>query len=141
MFRHILFEVKAYRRAESRLGLILILFGNALLRNASLLTGETAQVVELSATHLTSLDAGNHLDVGAFEGEDTLYTHCATHLADGEALLVAVAADLDNDTAVLLDTLLVALDNLVIYCNCVARTEAVELADVASSKCFLSNFN
>ena len=95
--------------------LLSLLGCNALLSDTSLLTGEVAQVVQLGAANLTNLVDSDAVDVGRLDGEDTLHTNGARHLANGKALLVAMTADLDNYTAVQLDTLLVALDNLVSY--------------------------
>ena len=100
-----------------------LLGSNALLSDASLLTGEVAQVVQLSATNLTNLVDYDAVDVGRLDGEDTLYTNGTRHLANGEALLVAVPSDLDNYTAVQLDTLLVALANILSYAYGVTRLE------------------
>ena len=80
--------------------------GTTLLLDAGSLTSELAQIVELGATNLTNLVHLNRVDVGRLDGEDTLHTHGARHLANGEALFVTMAANLDDHTTVELDTLL-----------------------------------
>ena len=89
----------------------------SLLLDASLLTGESAQIVQLGATYLTTLVHLDAVDVGRLDGEDTLYTNGTGHLANGETLLFALATDFDNDTTIELDTLLVTFHNLVGYGN------------------------
>ena len=113
--------------------------GGALFSDASLLTGQVAQVVQLGATYLTYLVHGNAVDVGAFDGEDTLNANGSRHLADSEATLVTVAANLDANATIELDALLVALDDFVSYGNRVTSLELGVL--LTGSKCFLSNFN
>jgi len=88
--------------------------------DAGLLTSEVAQVVELSATHLADLVDGDAVDGRRVDGEDTLYANGAAHLAYGEALLVAMTADLDDYSAEELDSLLVTLYDFVSNGNCVA---------------------
>lgn len=111
----------------------------ALLGDASLLAGELAQVVQLGTTYLTNFVHGDAVDVGALDGEDTLYAYGAGHLAHGEALLVLVAADLDYHATIQLDTLLGTLDDFVSYGYGVTSLELGVL--LAGSKRFLSNFN
>lgn len=103
-------------RAKSeggRSGLILLFNCNALFCDASLLAGEVAQVVELSTTYLTNFVHHDAVDVGTADGENTFNTNCARHLADCEALVIAVTADFDADTTIELNTLLVTFDNFV----------------------------
>ena len=110
-----------------------------LLCDAGFLTREAAEIVELGATHLTDLVDGDALNVGAGDREDALYAHGAAHLADSETLLVAMAADLDANATVQLDTLLVTLDNFVSHGHCVTCLELG--VGLARSKCFFSNFD
>ena len=103
-------------RAKSeggRSGLILLFNCNALFCDASLLAGEVAQVVELSTTYLTNFVHHDAVDVGTADGENTFNTNCTRHLADCEALVIAVTADFDADTTIELNTLLVTFDNFV----------------------------
>lgn len=58
-------------------GLSLLRGNNTLLGDACFLAGELAQVVQLGATYLTNLVHLNAVDVGACDGEDTLYTNSA----------------------------------------------------------------
>ena len=78
----------------------------ALLLDAGSLTSELAQIVKLGAANLTYLVDFDAVDVGRLQGEDTLHTYGTTHLANCEALLVTVTRDLDDYTAIKLDTLL-----------------------------------
>lgn len=102
----------------------LLLDGYATLLDTSLLTREGAEVVELSATHLTELLDGDLVDEGALEREDTLYADTFADLTYGEALLIPVTADTDDDTAVALDTLLTTFTDAVVYGDRVPATEA-----------------
>ncbi len=79
------------------------------------------------------------VDAGTFEGENTLHTYCAGHLAHGEALLDAMTSDFDDNAAILLYALLVAFDNFVSYGDGVTSLEG--RMNLACSKCFFSNFN
>jgi len=95
---------------EKELLAALLLLQESLLDNAlgdtSLLSGEVAQVVQLSAANLTVLVDGDVLDVGTIEREDTLYADVAGHLANGEALATLAAGDANDITAEVLNTLL-----------------------------------
>jgi len=119
--------------------LILLLGSNALFGDASLLAGEVAQVVELCTTYLTNFVHLNTVDAGAVEGEDTLHTYSAGHFADSEALVLPVTTDLDADTTVELDALLVTFDNFVCNSYGVASLECGMA--FACCKCFFSNFD
>jgi len=87
-------------------GLLLTSNTATLLLDAGSLTSELAQIVKLSATNLTNLVHFDALNVGRLQGEDTLNTHGARHLANGEALLLLMAANLDDYATEELDTLL-----------------------------------
>ena len=89
--------------------LSLFLLDNAALLDASLLTGETTQVIQLSATHLTMLVDNDAVNKRRLERENTLNADVVTDLANGETLLLTLASDLNHHTTVLLDTLLVTL--------------------------------
>ena len=95
----------------------------ALLLNTGSLTSKLAQIVKLSATNLTNLVHFDALDVGRLHGEDTLYTNGARHLANSEALLLTVTADLDDYATIELDTLLRTLDNFVSDSDSVTTTQ------------------
>ena len=124
--------------AEDFLCLLLHAAGT-LLADAGLLAGEVAEIVELGTTYLTNLVHFDALDSGRLDGEDTLNTYGAGHLADGETLLLAVTGNLDDYATVELDALLRTFDNLVSYGNGVASLEGGVL--LASGKCCLGNFN
>jgi len=119
--------------------LVLLLSYAALFSDASLLASEIAQVVQLSATYLTNLVHLDAVNVGAVDGEDTFHTYSARHLADSEALVLSVTANLDADTTVELDTLLVTFDNFV--CNGYGVASLERRMALASCKCFFSNFD
>ena len=87
--------------------------GNSSLLDTGFLTSEFAEIVELSATHLTILVHLDALDVGRLDGEDTLHTYGARHLTNGETLLVSVTGNLDDYATIELDAFLVSLDNFV----------------------------
>ena len=103
--------------------LILLCDSRTLLADAGLLAGEVAEVVELGTTYLTYLVHLDALDGGGLDGEDTLHTYGAGHLANGETLLVAVAGNLDDNAAIELDTLLGAFNNFVCYGDGVTSLE------------------
>ena len=111
------------------LGLLLASQTATLLLDTGSLTGQVAQVVQLSATNPTNLVHLNALNVGRLQWEDTLYANSTRHLANSETLLLLVAANLDDDTAEKLDTLLRTLDNFV--------SDSYSV----TSLCFFSNFN
>jgi len=119
--------------------LFVIADNGSLLLDTSLLASEFAQVVELGAAHFASLVHFYAVNIGRFEREDTLHSHCAGHLPDGETFLFAVAIYLDYHSAIELDALLTALDDFVSDSDCVTRIELRVL--LAGCKCFLSNFN
>ena len=75
---------------------ILLAYVVALLLNTGSLTSELAQIVKLSATNLTNLVHLDRVDVRRLDREDTLYTYGTRHLANSEALLLTMAADLDD---------------------------------------------
>ena len=77
-----------------------------LLLDTGSLTSELAQIVKLSATNLTNLVHFDALNVGRLQREDTLYTYGTRHLANSEALLLLMAANLDDYATIELDTLL-----------------------------------
>ena len=119
----------------------LLLTGNtaALFLDTGSLTSELAQIVKLSATNLTNLVHFDALNVGRFQGEDTLYTYGTRHLANSEALLLLMTANLDDYATEELNTLLSTLDNFVSDSNSVTSLETGML--LAGCKCFFSNFN
>ena len=103
--------------------IFLLLSDVATLLDTSLLTGEGAEVVELSATYLTELLDGNLFDEGAFHSEDTLYAYTFTDLTHREALLFAVTADADDDATIALDTFLTPFADAVVNGDGVTATE------------------
>ena len=117
----------------------LLLDGYATLLDTSLLTREGAEVVELSATHLTELLDGDLVDEGALEREDTLYADTFADLTYGEALLIPVTADTDDDTAVALDTFLATFADAVVNGDRVTTAERRML--LARSKRFVDDLN
>lgn len=113
--------------------------GSNSLLDARRLARAFAQIVQLGATHLASLV---HLDAiygRRLDGEYTLHTYRARHLANGETLLLAVTANPDDNAAIELDALLGTLDDFVTHGNRVARLELGIL--FAGRERFLSNFN
>ena len=106
------------------LGLLLASQTATLLLDTGSLTGQVAQVVQLSATNPTNLVHLNALNVGRLQWEDTLYANSTRHLANSETLLLLMAANLDNDTTEELDTLLRTLDNFVSDSYSVTSLEA-----------------
>ena len=110
-----------------------------LLLDTGSLTCEITQIVKLSATNLTNLVHLDALNVGRLDGEDTLNTNGTRHLANSEALLLLMTADLDDNATIELDTLLRTLDNFVSDSYSVTSLELWEL--LAGCKCFFSNFN
>ena len=110
-----------------------------LLADAGLLAGEVAEVVEFGTTYLTDLVHFDAFDSGRFDGEDTLDTYGAAHLAYGETLLLAVAGDFDDYSTVELDTLLGTLDDFVGNGDGVASLEGGVL--LAGGESCLGNFN
>ena len=116
-----------------------ILLNEAALLDASLLTGETTQVIKLSATNATILVDNDAVDKGALHWEDALYANVVANLANGETLLCTLAVDLDNNATILLNTLLVTLFNAISYCDSVARKKTWQL--LACSKRLFCNFN
>lgn len=118
---------------------LVVLGSSTLLLDTGLLTRKSAEVVQLGTTHLTNLVDFDAFDVRRLDGEDTLYTNGARHLAYGETLLVLMTGNLDNNAAIQLDTLLVTFDDFVCYSDGVTSLELGEL--LASSKSFFSNLN
>ena len=112
---------------------------NSSLLNASFLTGKLAEVVQFGAAHFTYLVHLDALDVGRFEGEDTLNADGAGHFAYGKTLLLLMTIDFDDNTAIQLDTLFVAFDDFVCHGDGVARFELGEL--FAGGKSFFSNLD
>ena len=110
-----------------------------LLLDTSSLTSELAQIVKLSAANLTYLVHFDALNVGRLQREDTLNTYGTRHLANSEALLLLMAANLDDYATEELDTLLRTLDNFVSDSYSVTSLETGVL--LAGCKCFFSNFN
>lgn len=84
-----------------------------LLLDASLLARKSAEIVETCAANLADTVDDNLLDERRVHWEDTLNTDAARDLADSETLASALTLDLDDDTLVDLNTLLVTLLNLV----------------------------
>ena len=72
------------------ISLFLCLDSGSLLLDASFLTGEFAQVVQLGATYLTNFVHLDGVDVRRLNGENTLHTHGARHLANGETSLFTI---------------------------------------------------
>ena len=123
--------------ASSRL--LGLLLDDAALFDAGLLTREFAQIVQFGATHLTVLVNHDVVDERRLNGENTLHTDVVANLANGETLLLALAHDLDDHAAILLNTLLVTLLDAISHRDGVAREELGML--LASGKCLLCNFN
>ena len=94
-----------------------------LLLDLGSLTDAVTQVVQLGAAHLTNtddLDAGH---VGGVQGEGLLHAATVGNTADGEGLGDAAAVLSDNGTLEDLDSLAVALFDLVLDTNGVTDLE------------------
>ena len=111
----------------------------SLLLDSGLLAGELAQIIQLGATHLTDLVHCDAVDVRRLNRENSLNTYSAGHLANGETLLVAVSADLDDNAAIRLHALFVTLDNAVCHGHCVTGLEL--RAGLACGERFFCDFN
>ena len=112
-----------------------------LLADTGFLTCEVAQIIKLGTTDLTYLVDLDAVDGRRVDGEYSLNTHCSRHLADSETTIITVTADLDDHTAVELDTLLVTFHNTISYSYCITRLEFGELALITCSKCLLGNLD
>lgn len=110
-----------------------------LLLDACFLASEATEIVEASATNLADAVNNYLLDERRIHREDTLNTDTARNLADSEALTNALTLNLDDDTLVNLNTLLVTLLNLVGDRNSVTRLECWQLD--AGLESVLSNFD
>ena len=93
--------------------------------NLGALTNSVAEIVELGATDITAADNLDLRDTGAVDREDTLDALAGLDTADGESLLDAGTASRDHDALELLDTLIVALDDLNRNFNGIADVELV----------------
>lgn len=118
---------------------LFILLDETLL-DTGFLTGEVAEIVKFRTTNLTILANGDRLDERRFHREDTLYTDAIADLADGETLFITLAADLDHNAAILLNTLFVSLFDTVSDSHCVTGAEGIEFF-LGSGECLLCNFN
>lgn len=107
--------------------------------DACFLAGEFAQVVEFGTTYLTTLVHFDSIDERAVDGEDTLHADVVAHFTNGEALVVAFAADADNNAAVLLDTFFVAFLDAVGHGDGVAGTKFGMC--LAGGESLFGNFN
>ena len=136
-----LFSKKQTGRSPSLPLWISLLLSGEFLLDTSFLTSESAEVVELGSAHLTHLVEFDALDVRRVEWEDTLYTHCSRHLTYGEPFLVSFSTNLDDNTAIGLDTLLRTLDDFVVHGDGVTCLEIGEIFAVAICEGFLSNFD
>lgn len=87
------------------LKLVFFLGKSFLLGDACFLTGEFAEVIQLGTAHLADFVYFNAVNVRRLDREDTLYTDSSRHFAHCEALLVTLAAYLDDYTTVKLDSL------------------------------------
>ena len=108
-----------------------------LLFDTGFFTGQRTQIVEFGATYFTTTVNYNLLDERRFDGEDSLHTHVARHLANRETLFVTVTRDADNVAAELLDTLLVSLFDTVRYGNRVTTAKLGVL--FTACECFFCN--
>ena len=94
-----------------------------LLLNLGSLTNAVTQVVQLSAAHLTNADNLDTGYVGGVQGEGLLHATTVGNTADGEGLRDAAAVLGDNGTLEDLDSLAVALFDLVLDTNGVTDLE------------------
>ncbi len=112
---------------------------NSLLFDTGFFTGKCTQIVQFGAAHFTTTVDYYLLDERRLDGEDSLYTHVARHLANRETLFVTVTRDADNVAAELLDTLLVTLFDTVRYGNRVTTAKFGVL--FTACECFFCNLN
>ena len=112
---------------------------SSLLFDTGLLAGKTAEIVEASPTNLADAVDSDLVDERRVHREDTLNTDAVGDFADGEALAYTFAFDLDNNALEDLNTLFVALLDLVGDGNSVARLERWQLD--AALEGVLSNFD
>ena len=117
----------------------LFLYSYATLFDTGFLAGEVAEIVKFGATNLTVFVHGNRIDERRFDGEDTLYTDIVAHFANGKTFFSAFSRNADYNTAILLDTLLVAFLDTVSDGDGIAGGEFGVL--LAGSGRFLDNLN
>src|SRR5690606_25974026 len=103
----------------------------ALLADAGLLAGQTAQVVDLGATHVTARDDLDLVDDRRVHGEHALDAHLEADLADREGLAHAVALAAEHDALEDLDARAIALDDVDVDLDGVT---GAELGDVAAER-------
>src|SRR5699024_7229953 len=101
----------------------------ALLPDAGLLAGEVAQVVQLRAADVAAGDDLDLVDGRGVHGEHALDADAEGHLADAEGLAHAVALATDDVALEDLDTGAVALDDLHVHLDVVARPVCVNVLD------------
>ena len=105
------------------------------------LSGEFAEVENAGLAHDAVAQNLDGLDVRRVEGENTLHTHVAGHLAHGERLGGALSFDLDDHALERLDTLLVTLDDAVVHVDGVAGSEFRDFRGILSLECLFCDFD
>ena len=111
-----------------------------LLLDASLRSGEVAEVVDAGAADLTDLVDLDAVDEGGLDGENPLDSDATGNLADGERLGEGIGAlDLDHDASELLEPFLVSFFNLVGHGDGVTCLELGEAGYFVVRKCLLCN--
>lgn len=110
-----------------------------LLLDACFLASKATEIVEASTANFADAVNDYLLNERRVHREDTLNTDTARNLADSESLTCALTLNLDDDTLVNLNTLLVTLLNLVGDRNSVTRLESWQLD--AGLESVLSNFD
>ncbi len=108
--------------------------------DAGFLAGEVAEIIKLRTTHLAILVDSDRLNERRFDRENPLHADSVGHLTDSEAFLVFAAVDTDNNAAILLDTLFVALLDTIGHCNGVAGATFIKLL-FGSGKCLLHDLD
>ena len=91
-------------------------------------TGKFAEIVQLGATHLTACHDFDLVDARRVHREGTLDAHGVRHLADGERLADAAVLAADAYALEDLNTLFLALDDLDVNAQRIARLEVGDVA-------------
>ena len=110
----------------------------ATLLDASLLTAQIAQVVQLRTANAAAAGDLDGLQVRGVNREGTLNADTEGDLTDGEGLTDAGALTTDADALEQLCTLVVALDNLYVYVEGIAWAEG---RDIVAQLCCIDLVN
>ncbi len=114
---------------------------NSFFFDTSFLTCKFTQVVKFCTTHFTHFVKRNAIDKRRLKRENSFHTHVVRHFTHSKTFLFTVSCYLDNNTAILLYTLLVTFFNTVSNCYCITTFESGKFLYLIGSKCLLCNFN